>query len=145
MTACGSPSTWTKASTNPTTGNPNPEQDSIARHVAGEDIAEAAHGADQIAAQGALTGALGRLIAVAENYPDLKASANFMELQEELASTENKVAFSRQFYNDSVMTYDNKREQFPAVIFAGMLGFKEEPYWKIEEDAAREAPKVSFK
>ena len=100
--------------------------------------------AAQIEAQGALTGALGRLIAVAENYPDLKASANFAELQEELASTENKVAFSRQFYNDSVMSYDNKREQFPAVIFAGMFGFKEEPYWKIEDAAEREAPKVSF-
>jgi LemA protein len=100
--------------------------------------------AAQIEAQGALTGALGRLIAVAENYPDLKASANFAELQEELASTENKVAFSRQFYNDSVMSYDNKREQFPAVIFAGMFGFKEEPYWKIEEASEREAPKVSF-
>jgi LemA protein len=114
--------------------------------TAARNMVQAAQGrADQIEAQGALTGALGRLIAVAENYPDLKASANFMELQEELASTENKVAFSRQFYNDSVMTYDNKREQFPAVIFAGMLGFKEEPYWKIEEDAEREAPKVSFK
>jgi LemA protein len=74
-------------------------------------------------AEGALGGALGRLIAVFESYPDLKANQNVLALQEELASTENKVAFARQAYNDSVMQYNTKRESFPDNIFAGMFGF----------------------
>src|SRR3954470_23321249 len=74
-------------------------------------------------AEGALAGALGRLIAVFEQYPDLKANQNVLSLQEELSSTENKIAFSRQAYNDSVMEYNTKRESFPANIFAGMFGF----------------------
>jgi LemA protein len=95
-------------------------------------------------AEGQLTGALGRLFALAENYPDLKANQNMLSLQEELTSTENKVAFARQAYNDSVMRYNTARETFPAVVFAGMFGFQEADLFEIEEPAEREAPKVSF-
>jgi LemA protein len=95
-------------------------------------------------AEGALTGALGRLMLLVEDYPDLKANQNMMALQEELTSTENKVAFSRQAYNDAVTRYNTSRETFPAVIFAGMLGFTEATLFEIEEPAEREAPKVSF-
>jgi LemA protein len=98
----------------------------------------------RIAAESQLTTALSGLFAVAEAYPDLKANQNFLALQEELSSTENKIAFARQYYNDSVMEYNNKRQVFPAVIFAGMLDFKEEPYWKIEAAAERAAPEVRF-
>jgi LemA protein len=100
--------------------------------------------AGQIQAEAQLGQALVSLMAVAEAYPDLKANQNFLALQEELTSTENKIAFARQYYNDSVMAYNNKRQEFPGVIIAGMFNFKEEPYWKIEDAAQREAPKVSF-
>jgi LemA protein len=94
-------------------------------------------------AEAQLGGALGRLIAVAEAYPDLKANTNMMALQEELTSTENKIGFSRQAYNDSVMAFNNQRQVFPTVIVANMLGFTEAA---LLETAAteREAPKVSF-
>ena len=95
-------------------------------------------------AEGQLTGALGRLFALSENYPDLKANQNMMSLQEELSSTENKVAFSRQAYNDAVMRYNTARETFPTVIFAGMFNFQEANLFEIEEVQQREAPKVSF-
>ena len=95
-------------------------------------------------AEGALTGALGRLFALAEAYPDLKANQNMLALQEELTSTENKVAFARQAYNDAVMTYNTAREVFPAVVFAGTMGFSAAELFEIEEPAQREAPKVSF-
>ncbi len=95
-------------------------------------------------AEGALGGALGRLFAVMEAYPDLKANQNMMQLSEELTSTENKVAFARQAYNDSVMTYNTAREQFPGSIVAGMFNFDEARLFEIEEAAARQAPKVSF-
>jgi LemA protein len=95
-------------------------------------------------AEGALTGALGRLFALAEAYPDLKANQNMLALQEELTSTENKVAFARQAYNDAVMTYNTAREVFPAVVFAGTMGFTAAELFEIEEPAQREAPKVSF-
>ncbi|SRX96172.1 LemA family protein [Amycolicicoccus subflavus DQS3-9A1] [Mycobacterium shimoidei] len=75
------------------------------------------------ASEGALSGALGRLFALSEAYPDLKANQNMMQLSEELTSTENRVAFARQAYNDAVMSYNNKREVFPAALFAGMFGF----------------------
>lgn len=91
-----------------------------------------------------LGGALGRLFAVSEAYPDLKANQNMMQLSEELTATENKVAFSRQAYNDSVMVYNTARETFPAVLFAGALGFSEAALFEVEEEAVREAPKVSF-
>ena len=95
-------------------------------------------------AEGQLTGALGRLFALSENYPDLKANENMMSLQEELSSTENKVAFSRQAYNDAVTRYNTARETFPSVIFAGMFNFQEADLFEIEEEQQREAPTVSF-
>ena len=97
-------------------------------------------------AQGMLNSALGRLLAVAEAYPDLKANQNMMQLTEELTSTENKVAFARQAYNDSVMAYNNKREVFPSSIVAGMFNFAPAALLEIPADRAevREAPKVQF-
>ena len=96
--------------------------------------------------QGLLNGALGRLLAVAEAYPDLKANQNMMQLTEELTSTENRVAFARQAYNDSVMAYNIKREVFPSNILAGMFGFGAAALLEIPADKAevREAPKVQF-
>jgi LemA protein len=96
--------------------------------------------------EGALTAALGRFTAVAESYPDLKASQNMMQLSEELTSTENKVAFSRQAYNDAVMTYNNKRQAFPTTVLAGMFHFDAAALWEIAPDhpETREAPKVQF-
>ena len=96
-------------------------------------------------AEGALTGVLGRLFAVAEAYPDLKANQNMLALQEELSSTENKVAFARQGYNDSVMEYNVKRESFPANIFAGMFNFGPAEQLQATESAEeRKAPQVKF-
>jgi LemA protein len=91
-----------------------------------------------------LAGALGRLFAVAEAYPDLKANQNMMQLSEELTSTENKVSFARQAYNDAVMTYNNAREVFPSSIVAGMFTFQPAQLLDISQPEAREAPKVSF-
>lgn len=91
-----------------------------------------------------LTGALSRLMVVSEAYPDLKANQNMMQLSEELTSTENRVAFARQAYNDSVMGYNNKREVFPSNIIAGMFNFAAASLLEITEPAKREAPKVSF-
>ena len=96
-------------------------------------------------AEGALTGVLGRMFALAEAYPDLKANQNMLSLQEELSSTENKVAFSRQAFNDSVMDYNTSRESFPNNIFAGMFGFSAADLLQATESAEeRKAPKVSF-
>ena len=96
-------------------------------------------------AEGALGGALGKLLAVFEAYPDLKANQNVLGLQEELSSTENKIAFSRQAFNDSVMEYNTQRETFPAVVFAGMFGFRAAELLQSTESAEeRKAPKVSF-
>ena len=98
------------------------------------------------AAEGALGGALGRLMAVFEAYPDLKANQNILQVQEELTSTENKIAFARQAYNDSVMEYNTKRESFPDTIFAGMFGFTAATLLESTESAEeRKVPKVSFK
>ena len=94
-------------------------------------------------AEGELGGALGRLIALSESYPDLKANTNMLALQEELTATENKVGFARQAFNDAVTAYNNARGVFPAVMFAGMFGFTDAQLLEIES-AAREAPKVSF-
>jgi len=96
-------------------------------------------------AEGVLGGALGRLLAVFEAYPDLKANQNALGLQEELASTENKVAFARQAFNDSVMEYNTQRETFPDVVFAGTFGFRPAELLVSTESAEeRKAPKVSF-
>lgn len=96
------------------------------------------------AAEGQLNGVLGRLFALAENYPDLKANQNLLALQEELTSTENKVAFARQAFNDAVMTYNTAREQFPASLIAGATGFGPADGFEIESPKAREVPRVSF-
>ena len=95
-------------------------------------------------AETGLAGALSRLMVVAEAYPDLKANQNMMQLTEELTSTENRIAFARQAYNDSVMAYNNKREVFPSNIIAGMFGFIAAALLEITDPAQREAPKVSF-
>lgn len=90
-----------------------------------------------------LTSTLKTLFAVSENYPDLKADVNFIKLQDELSDTEDKVAYSRQFYNDSVTIYNNKMQMFPGNLVAGMFGFKEETLF-VTDDEAKEAPKVEF-
>ncbi len=95
-------------------------------------------------AEAGLTGALGRLMVVAEAYPDLKANQNMIALQEELTSTENKVSFARQAYNDSVMAYNTKREVFPTSIVAGMFNFGAAELFQIEDATERAAPKVQF-
>jgi LemA protein len=95
-------------------------------------------------AENALTGALGRLFALAEAYPDLKANRNMMQLSEELTSTENKVSFARQAFNDAVMSYNNQREVFPSNFVAGMFGFLPAQLLEIESPQKREVPKVSF-
>jgi LemA protein len=97
-----------------------------------------------VSAETGLTGALSRLMVVSEQYPDLKANQNMMQLTEELTSTENKIAFARQAYNDSVMQYNTSRETFPNVIFAGMFSFLPAELFKIEDPTERNAPKVSF-
>jgi LemA protein len=96
------------------------------------------------ASEGQLTGALGRLMAVAEAYPDLKANQNMMQLSEELTSTENKVAFARQAFNDAVMGYNVSRDVFPNNLIAGMFNFKEAALLQIEDPVKREAVKVKF-
>jgi LemA protein len=95
-------------------------------------------------AEGQLSGALGRLFAVAEAYPDLKANQNMLALQEELSATENKIAFARQAFNDSVMVYNTQREVFPTSVIAGMFNFEEANLFEIAEQKDREVPKVSF-
>lgn len=108
---------------------------------------DAAAMAELAATQGALNGALGRLLAVVEAYPDLKANQNMMQLSEELTSTENKVAFARQAYNDAVMTYNNRRETFPSNIVAGMFNFAPAALLEIpaeQQAQVRAAPKVQF-
>jgi LemA protein len=97
-----------------------------------------------VTAEAGLGGALSRLMVVSEQYPDLKANQNMMQLTEELTSTENKISFARQAYNDSVMVYNTTREVFPNVLFAGMFGFLPAELFKIEDPTERNAPKVSF-
>jgi LemA protein len=95
-------------------------------------------------AEAQLGGALNRLFALSEAYPDLKANTNMLSLQEELTSTENKVGFARQAYNDAVMAYNNRRQVFPAVVVANLFGFTEAKPFEVESPAQREAPHVSF-
>jgi LemA protein len=99
---------------------------------------------EKASAEGALSGALGRFMLVVENYPDLKANTNFLALQEELTSTENKIGFSRQNYNDQVLFYNNKIQMFPSNVIAGMFNFKAEEFFELEDAAEKEVPKVSF-
>ena len=108
-------------------------------------IAAGANVEQRAEAENQLTGALRSLFAVAENYPQLRASENMLSLQEELASTENRIAFSRQHYNDSVMEYNTARETFPAVVVAGMLGFKYAALFTLDAAAPERAvPQVAF-
>jgi len=95
-------------------------------------------------AEGALSSALSRLLVVVENYPDLKANQNFLALQEELTSTENKIGFSRQYYNDSVLKYNNQTQMFPSNIIASITGFTASEFFEVTVAAEKEAPKVSF-
>jgi len=106
---------------------------SVAAHTPGE----------QAKAENVLEGTLNRLFALGEAYPDLKANQNFLALQEELTATEGRVAYARQFYNDSVLAYNNKLQQFPTMYFARMLKFERREYFEADE-AARTAPDVSF-
>lgn len=98
---------------------------------------------EEIKANGELTQALGRLFALSESYPDLKANTNFMQLQESLQDTENKISYARQFYNDSVLKYKNKLETFPSNIVAAMFKFKTEEFFEAT-DADKETPNVKF-
>lgn len=100
--------------------------------------------AERAQVEGALSQALGRLLAVAEAYPELKANQNFLALQEELTSTENKISFSRQFYNDSVLKYNNKIQMFPSNVIAGMFSFKQSEFFETNVPEEREPPKVQF-
>jgi LemA protein len=99
---------------------------------------------DQAKAENFLTSTLRSLFAVAENYPDLKANQNMIALHEELVSTENKISFARQHYNDCVMVYNTRTETVPSNIMAGMFGFRPRDFFELEEEAQREAPKVDF-
>jgi LemA protein len=94
--------------------------------------------------EGDLSSALARLLVVVEQYPNLKANQNFLALQEELTSTENKISFSRQYYNDSVLNFNNKTQMFPSNVIAGMTGFKSTEFFEVKAPEEREAPKVSF-
>jgi LemA protein len=107
--------------------------------------AQAAQGpAEQGAAEGILGQALGRLFAVAEAYPELQADENFRQLQTELGETENRIAVSRQVYNDTVLTYNTAIQTVPGVVVAGPFGFARKDFFELEEEAAREAPRVTF-
>ncbi len=100
--------------------------------------------ADQAQAENFLTGALRQLFALSESYPDLKANQNFMQLQEELTRTENKISFARQHYNDTVSRYNTAVQSFPSNVVAGMFNFTEREFFEIEDPAAREVPQVKF-
>jgi len=119
-------------------------QAAVASKAAAQNPGDAGAMAGLLGAEGALTGALGRLFALSEAYPDLKANQNMMQLTEELTSTENKISFARQAYNDSVMVYNTKRETFPSNIIATMFNFTAATLFEIEDSAQKEAPKVSF-
>jgi LemA protein len=99
---------------------------------------------DKAKAEGELSGAISKFMLVVENYPDLKANQNFLALQEELTSTENKIAFSRQAYNDQVLFYNNKIQMFPSNIIAGMFNFQQSEFFQLEDKGDRDVPKVDF-
>ncbi|MBD3162190.1 MAG: LemA family protein [Candidatus Eisenbacteria bacterium] len=121
------------------------EKETLERVVQARNAAVGASGvAQQAEAENGLTGALRQLFALSESYPDLKANQNFLALQEELSSTENKISFARQHYNDVAQSYNTRRLSFPANLFAPALGFGPEEYFEIEVAAQREAPQVKF-
>jgi len=115
-----------------------------ARNIALQASSAGAGAGERAKAEGELSSALSRLLAVVERYPDLKANQNFLALQEELTSTENKISFSRQFYNDSVLRYNNQTQMVPSNIVASMFGFKVGEFFEVTLAAEREPVKVSF-
>jgi LemA protein len=120
------------------------ERETLDAVIKARNAAVGAHSpSEQAAAEGQLTGTLRQLFALGEAYPDLKANQNFLALQEELSATEGRVAYARQFYNDSVLGYNNKLQQFPTMYFARMLKFERREYFEADE-AARSAPTVDF-
>ena len=120
------------------------ESETLEAVINARNRAVSAQGAEaEMKANGELTGALNKLFALAESYPDLKANTNFMDLQNNLKDTEDKISYARQFYNDAVLKYKNKHEVFPSNIVAGMFGFKPEPFLEAN-DTERENVKVSF-
>ncbi len=121
------------------------ERETFEAVTAARSRAQSAQGpAEQGAAEGILGQALGRLFAVAEAYPELQADENFRQLQTELGETENRIAVSRQVYNDTVLTYNNAIQTVPGVVLAGPFGFAKKEFFELEEEAAREAPRVTF-
>ena len=120
------------------------EKETLDAVINARNRAVSAQGAEaEMKANGELSGALSKLFALAESYPDLKANTNFMDLQNNLKDTEDKISYARQFYNDAVLKYKNKLEVFPSNIVAGMFGFKPEPFFEATE-TERENVKVSF-
>jgi LemA protein len=121
------------------------EKETLQRVIAARGAAVSASGpAQSAAAENMLTGALRQLMALSEAYPDLKANTNFMQLSEELTTTENKISFARQHYNNCVGDYNQAIQVFPAVILAGQLGFKPEVFYELEDRKDKEAPEVKF-
>lgn len=121
------------------------ERDTFESITKARSAAMGAKGVSEIAkSEGQLADALSKFMLVVENYPELKANQNFLALQEELSSTENKIAFSRQNYNDQVLFYNNKIQMFPSNVIAGMFVFTKRDFFKVETALEREAPKVSF-
>lgn len=120
------------------------EQDTLDAVISARNKAVSANNqADEMKAAGEVTQALGRLFALSESYPDLKANTNFLDLQANLKETEDKISFARQFYNDSVLTYKNKLEMFPSNIVAGIFNFKPEEFFEASE-SEKEVPEVKF-
>ena len=121
------------------------ERETLEAVTRARNLAAGASGvANQAQAETGLNQALMKFFAVAEQYPDLKANQNFMALQEELTSTENKIGFARQAYNDGVMQYNNQIEMFPSNIIAGMFNFAKSEFFELKDEAERDVPKVSF-
>jgi len=121
------------------------ERETLEAVIQARNAAMGANGVvNQAAAEGELSSALSRLMVVVEQYPDLKANQNFMQVQEELTSTENKISFARQAYNDQVMQYNTRIQMIPANIVAGMCSFKDEEMFELKDEEQREAPKVDF-
>jgi LemA protein len=121
------------------------EKSTLDAVVAARSRAVSAQGVEnQARAEGELSQTLSRLLMLVESYPNLKANENFLALQEELASTENRIGFSRQFYNDSVMNYNTRIQSFPPNIIAGMFGFTASPFFEIADQAERAVPQVKF-
>lgn len=121
------------------------ERETLENITRARNLAAGAQGVgEQAKAEGGLNQALSSFFVVVENYPDLKANTNFLALQEELTSTENKISFARQAYNDGVMRLNNKIEMFPSNIVAGMFNFRQAEFFEIEDQAERATPRVSF-